>query len=400
MFCLVEVYDPYKKFGLTRVINAATCLTRLGGSMPDPSVFDAMKDSSRAFIRIPVLQSWAGDIIAKAFGAEAALPTSGASNALQLATAACIFKETNLHEYDPLDNPDCTDIIQRLPLNTEGLKTEFIVMKNNRNVYDHSVECAGGKLIEAGSKYEVSEEDLIKAYNPKHTAAYYYTIQLSGEVMSLTEFSKIAHEQGVPVIVDAAPNLTHKQIPGELIECGADLVIFSGGKHLGGPNNTGMLIGKDRLIKLAHLNAYPFDGIGRAAKMSRETILGLVRALELWLHRDDEAYYQELKDKANQIADRLQKIPGISSGVILEPTVIPELSKPSYAYIELNEKARISLKRLHEKLLECHPPIETLYEPFFITEEAKNKITIKPEYLLPGDENHIIEKIKKIMDMM
>ncbi|MFP3952415.1 MAG: aminotransferase class V-fold PLP-dependent enzyme [Candidatus Bathyarchaeia archaeon] len=396
MLLLEEKFDLYKKFGLLRVINAATCLTRLGGSKPDPCVFDVMKEASRSFIRIPALQSWAGEVIADAFGAEAALPTSGASNALQLATAACIFRDTELEDYDPLDRPDCTDIIQRLPLRTAGLKTDFIVMKSDRNVYDHSVECVGGRLIEAGSKHKVSEEDLIKAYHPESTAAYYYTVQVSRDIMPLAEFSRIAHEQEAPVIVDAAPNLTHKEIPHKLIEDGADLLIFSGGKHLGGPNNTGLLVGRGE-IKLAHLNAYPFDGIGRAAKMSRETIMGLVKALELWFNRDEDAYYQELEGKSHDIADKLNEIPGVSSGVIYEPTLIPELSKPSYAYIELNENAGITLKGLHEKLLEGEPPIETLLEPLFITNEAGGRITIKAAYLLPEDEEIIIERIKTIM---
>ena len=99
---LAGAYDPYEKYGLKRVINAATCLTLLGGSMPHPEVFKAMEDASNAFVSIPVLQQWAGKRIAGAFGAEAGLPTAGAVNALILAVASCMMKGTELEDHDPL----------------------------------------------------------------------------------------------------------------------------------------------------------------------------------------------------------------------------------------------------------------------------------------------------------
>ena len=98
-------YDPYEKYGLKRVINAATSLTLLGGSMPHPDVFKAMEDASKAFVSIPHLQHWAGKRIAEAFGAEAGLPTAGAVNALILAVASCMMKGTELEDHDPLDPP-------------------------------------------------------------------------------------------------------------------------------------------------------------------------------------------------------------------------------------------------------------------------------------------------------
>ena len=162
----------------------------------------------------------------------------------------------------------------------------------------------------------------------------------------------MAHSHGVPLIVDAAPRLTHKAISRGLLGAGADLVIFSGGKQLGGPNNSGILIGRRDLVKLAHLQAYPFDGIGRASKMSRETIAGLVKALELFMERDDDAYYRGLEEKTRELSARLHGIPGITSGVLREPRVVGGLVDPSYAYIELDGDSGTSLKGLHTALLE------------------------------------------------
>ena len=389
-------YNPYEKFGLKRVINAATCLTLLGGSMPHPDVFKAMEDASKAFVSIPALQHWAGKRIAEAFGAESGLPTAGAVNALILAVASCIMKGTELEVHDPLGPRVWDHIVQRLPAQTEGLKTEVIVQGVNRNVYDHAVECAGARIIEAGSKERTTRGDLSEAFDEERTAGYYYTVTASKGKLPIKDVAEVAHGHGVPLIVDAAPSLTHKAIPGGILDAGADLVVFSGGKQMGGPNNSGILIGRSDLVKLAHLQSYPFDGIGRASKMSRETIVGLIKALELFMERDDEVYYRNLEEKTRALSAQLDGVPGITSGVLQEPTAVGGLIGPSYAYIELDD-AGISLKGLHTALLDGDPSIQTLHEPYFITPEAKDRITLKAEYLLEGDDEIILNRIADII---
>ena len=198
--------------------------------------------------------------------------------------------------------------------------------------------------------------------------------------------------------MDAAPSLTHKAIPRGILGAGADLAIFSGGKQMGGPNNSGILIGRRDLVKLAHLQSYPFDGIGRASKMSRETIAGLVKALGLFMERDDDAYYRALEEKTRELSARLHGIPGITSGVLREPNAVGGLVGPSYAYIELDGDAGTSLKGLHTALLDGEPSIRTLHEPYFITPHAKDRITLKAEYLLEGDDETILDRITKIIE--
>jgi len=177
---------------------------------------------------------------------------------------------------------------------------------------------------------------------------------------------------------------------------GADLVIFSGGKQFGGPNNSGILLGKRNLIKLAHLQGYPFDGIGRAAKMSRETIIGLIAALDLFLMRDDDAYYTAMMNETQIFSDKLGTINGLRSGVILEPSICSDIIPPSYAWIEMDSE-KMTLRELYNALLFGEPSIRTLYEPFFITKEATNRITLKVEYLLPGDKEIIMNKLCQIL---
>ncbi len=283
-------------------------------------------------------------------------------------------------------------------MHTEGLKTEFIVQGVNRNVYDHAVECAGASLVEAGTRESTTRSDLSDAFNEERTAGYYYTVTTAKGKLPIRDVAEVAHDQGVPLIVDAAPSLTHKAIPRGILEAGADLAIFSGGKQMGGPNNSGILIGRRDLVKLAHLQSYPFDGIGRASKMSRETIAGLIKALELFMERDDNAYYSGLEEKTRALSTRLDEIPGITSGILQEPTIIGGLIGPSYAYIELHGETGISLKGLHTALLEGDPSIRTLHEPYFITPEAKDRITLKAEYLLEGDDDTILDRIKEIIE--
>ena len=385
--------DPFRRYGLRRVVNAATCLTRLGGSTPHPKVMEAMAEASRAFIHIPVLQRWAGGEIAKATGAEAGLPTAGAVNGIMLACAACIMRGTELEGHDPLEPETWSHLSGRLPLDTEGLRTEFVAQRVNRYSYDFAVAATGGRIVET----EATAEALVAAYDPDRTAAYYYTVR-GGKGVPLETVMEVAHSRGVPVIVDAAPDLRPKSILTYYTGKGADLVVFSGGKHLGGPNNTGLLCGRADLMKLAHLQAYPFDGIGRAAKMSKETIVGLVEALWLYLGRDDDASFRRFEEECRGIADRLNEVPGVTAGVTYEYTIDEGLPMTPFAYLELDEaRTGVTLSQLHRDLKKGDPPIETLLEPSFLIPDYRHRITINPEYLLEGDDDLIIKRVKDIL---
>ena len=392
------MYNPYEKYGLRRTINAATSLTRLGGSISFPEVFKAMEDASKSFVQIPELQAWAGEKIAEATGAEAGLPAAGASNALMLATAACIMKGTELEKYDPLELETWSHLTQKLPAHTEDLKTEFIVQKNDRNIYDHAVECAGGRLVEVGSDEGTSEAELDEAFNPQKTAAYYFTVRSSHNSLPLETVVKVAHKHGVPVIVDAAAELPPKKKLTQYIEKGADLVIFSGGKFIAGPNNSGILAGRKDLIKLAHLQAYPFHGVGRASKMSRETIVGFVTALKIYMEQDEEALFKAWESKANLIANQLGMIPGVEVGITYQRTVEEGEPMAPLCYLMIDEEALgMTGRELANKLREGDPSIEAPYEPKYLIEDYHGKLTINPEYMLEGDEKIVVQRIKELL---
>ncbi len=386
--------DPYKKLGVRRVINAATSLTRLGGSKAHPTVYKAMQEASNSFVQIPELQHWAGKKIAEATGAEAGHPTAGASNAITLAAAACIMKGTPLEEYDPLELETWTALARRLPAHTDGLKTEFIVQRTNRNTYDHAIEFAGGKIVEA----DPTPEALHEAHN-KNTAAYYYTVRSGEDAQPLPKIVEIAHSHDAPVIVDAAAELPPKSNLRRYIEEGADLVVFSAGKTIAAPNNSGILAGRADLIKLAHLQSYPFHGVGRASKMSRETIVGMATALQLYLDKDEEKQFKKWKKKAEWIRDQLQPLPGVTAGLDAQSTVEDDTPMVPVAYIKLDPAATgVTGAELSKRLRDGDPSIEALYEPGFMLKDAKDKLMINPQYLDDQDTETVVETIKAILE--
>lgn len=381
-------YNPYEKYGLRLVVNAAGTFTSVGGSIASPEVFKAMEDASKSFMHITWLQKWAGKHIAEATGAEAGLPTSGAGSSLILAAAACIFKGTELEEYEPAYPENWSHISQKIPAHTEGLKNEFIIHKSNRNMYDHAVEVAGGHVVEVGTKEEgATIEELEAAYNPEKTAAYYITQGRNRNHQSVSAVAEVAHRHGVPLIVDAAGQLPPKTNLKRFIKEGADLVAFSGGKSMEGPNNSGILAGRKDLIKLAHLQAFPFHGIGRSAKMSRETIVGLVTALKIYQEQDEESRYKVMDQKARYLVEELNKLPDVKAEI--KQNTLEKFTTP-LVYVRPGKGYDISVRDLYVELENGTPSIKT--------STFGGVVSLNPKYLLEGDEEIIITRIREILE--
>ena len=394
LYVLMSLYNPFNKYGVKRVINAATSITTLGGSIPDQSIFKAMAEAGKSFTSITELQVWAGKEIAKATGAEAGLPVASAVCGLQLSAAACMMRGTELENHELLDMRGWSHITMRLPLHTEGLRTEFIVQRTNRNTYDYSVELAGGRFREV----EPREEELLEVYDPEKTAAYYYTARNLMGSLPLEKVIEIAKVNKVPVIVDAAAEIPPRRKLRMYMDKGVDLVSFSGGKHLAGPNNSGLLAGRADLIKLAHLQSYPFNGVGRASKMSRETIVGLVEALWIYLDHDEEEAFTGWVRWAKYFRDELSRFPGVSAEIVYQRVVEDGEPMAPFCAISLDESVTgVSGKELVSSLKEWEPVIYVIYEPEFLLGPCPGKITINPQYMLEGEHPLVVEKIKQIL---
>ena len=237
-----------------------------------------------------------------------------------------------------------------------------------------------------GTDEGTTEEELDEAFNPERTAGYFFTVVSStgslprGDALPLETVIRIAHDNDVPVIVDASLTLPPKKNLREFISQGADLVAFSGGKFIPGPSNSGMLAGKRALIRLASLQARK-DGIGRGSKISGGTILGFVTALNVYLRQDEEALFDILESKSKWMAEQLNMIPGVEAGVV------------TYKYVQIdNEVFGLTESELSEKLGEGNPSISAPYN------DRHGNLMINPVGLREGDESIILQRIREILN--
>lgn len=290
----------YERLGLTPIINARSTYTTLGGSLMAPEVLDAMREAAAEFIPLDELQDKASEVIARVTGAEAGLVTGGAAASLLIGTAACIAGDSRA-------------IGDRLP-DTTGLKNEAIMFRAHRNGYDHSIRASGVRIVEVGYGHHSIPYELEAAFTDRTAlVAYLMSPWASRGALPLPHVVEVAHSHGVPVMVDAAAMLPPATNLTRFISEGADLVAFSGGKSIGGPQSSGVLAGRADLIRAARVHNSPNHSIGRTGKASKEDIVGLMTALERYVARDHERDDARWRRMAQVAADLLQGIPGVEA---------------------------------------------------------------------------------------
>ncbi len=268
----------YEQLGVRTHINCATTYTRLGGSVMRPEVAQAMADAAGCFVNIFDLQDAVGRRLATLTNNEAAYVSNGAAAGLALTTAACMTGED-------------LALMSRLPGQTEGMKNEVVVHRVQRNWYDIAIRQVGAKIVEIGHSLETQAWELDAAINERTAAVFYFAgSHLNRNTLPLSYVVERAHARGVPVIVDAAAQLPPVSNLWKFTrDEGADAAIFSGGKGLQGPQNSGLVVGTERIINAVKLNGPPHQRIGRSLKMSKEAMIGLLAAVEVWLETDFDA---------------------------------------------------------------------------------------------------------------
>lgn len=303
----------YEKYGVKRVVNAAFHLTRLGGSTLSPKVLEAMEESNESYCYMWDLIKKGGEHIAKRIGAPAAWITSGAFNALVLAAAACMAGK------DP-------EKMRRLP-NTEGMKDEFIIQRCARLlVYDRSIEVAGGKFVFVGDERWGCKPELIENAITDRTAGIHYAWPAWGNpgIANLEDVLDVAHNHGVPVIVDAAGATYPPEQLSEFVDMGCDLVAI-GGKYVGGPNSTGFVYGRKDLVDAIGLHSFIgveagpeeqsgyYRSIGRGYKLDRQEVIGMLVAFDEWLEIDHaKERFEPAWEKVHYIEDKIKNLPGLT----------------------------------------------------------------------------------------
>ena len=293
-----DAEQAYRNLGVTPIINASGSVTRLGGSRTRPEVLEQMAGTARVMVNIDELNRKAGEEIARLVGSEAAMVSSGAAGGLLLQAAACIAGN------DP-------NKMLRLP-ETEGMKNEIIMQTMHRFPYDHAYRAVGAKIVEIGNYLFNHPWELEGAINERTAAVAYLCAPFTSKrVMPLAQVCEIAHAHDVPVIVDAASMLPPRANLKRYLRDGADMVIFSGGKGIRGPQGTGILCGRADLIDAALANASPAQFIGRSAKVAKEEIVGLVTALSMFVEEDEEAEMAWYREMAQRVVDSLIEVPGL-----------------------------------------------------------------------------------------
>ncbi|HIK90013.1 MAG TPA: aminotransferase class V-fold PLP-dependent enzyme [Dehalococcoidia bacterium] len=288
--------------GVTPLINAGGPNTKHSGSRPRLEAIEAMEAMSEVFVDMDELLLAAGERIAEITGNEAATITSGASGGLVVQAAAAMAKD------DP-------ERITQLHI-TDGMPSELIIQRGHRFVYDHLYLAPGSSFVEVGRPTDSTIEEIEQAIGP-NTAALIHLESPYKETFGvpLPELAELAHAHGLPVLADCASMLPPRENLSKYTAQGADLVSFSGGKAVRGPQSTGFLIGKPEWVEFARLNNAPNPGVTRAQKVSKEEIAGLLAALEAFVSVDEEAETKHYRDQMNFIIDQITEIPGITAEI-------------------------------------------------------------------------------------
>jgi uncharacterized pyridoxal phosphate-dependent enzyme len=290
--------NVYEELGVTTVINGQGTMTVLGGSLPRPEVEEVMALGGKHFVSIVELEVAAGKRIAEMLKLPegyTALVTAGAAAAMQSGLAGILTG----------DNPK---FIEQIP-DLTGMRSEVIIQKTHRNPFDHQLRNTGVKLIEVETV-----EDVKRVINPRTAMMHFSNFANDEGQIKVEEWVKLAHEHNIPAFIDAAADTPPVSHLWDYAVMGYDLIAFSGGKAIRGPQCAGLLIGKKELVTYALMNNSPNeDTIGRSQKVGKEEIVGMVKAVELYLKDDHEALNREWQERLEYVSAQITKIPSVTT---------------------------------------------------------------------------------------
>ena len=291
-----------EELGVVPIINAGGPNTKHSGSRPRQETLEAMREVSSSFVQMEEMLIAAGEEIARLLGVEAATVTSGASGGLVVQAAAAIARD------DP-------ELIARLPM-ADGIPNELIIQRRQRFVYDHLYLGAGARLVEVGNSEGCDLDELIGAISEKTAGIIHLESPFKNRgAVPLPDLVEAAHERGLPVLCDAASMLPPRANLTKFVDQGADLVSFSGGKGIRGPQSTGILLGNATWVEYARLNNAPYATAARGQKVSREEIAGILAALRTFVDEDEEAETQNYKRQMEFVVDLVAEVPGVRAVV-------------------------------------------------------------------------------------
>jgi len=364
--------NPYEELGVSTVINCEGTMTMLGGSILRPELEAVMAMAGRHFVSIPELEVAAGKRIAEMLklpDGYTALVTSGAAAAIQSGLAGILTGDNEA-------------FIRQLPDLTR-MKSEVIIQKSHRNPFDHQLRSTGVKLIEIETR-----EQLRQAVSDRTAMMHFSNFANAAGQIKVDEWAKLAKQYNVPCMNDAAADTPPVSHLWDYTNMGYDLVTFSGGKAMRGPQCAGLIIGRKDLVACALLNNSPHeDTLGRSQKVGKEEIVGMVKALELYLKDDHAALTREWQARLEFISHELTRVSGVSTSFF-----VPDIAN-HVPHMQITWDSRVSLEPQHvsEMLRNSRPAI------VIGGGEGRPGLTMCSFMLQPGEDKIVVGQLSRIL---
>ena len=368
--------NVYEELGVTTVINGQGTMTVLGGSLMRPEVEAAMSLAARHFVSVPDLEVAAGKRISEMLKLPdnySAIVTAGAAAAMESGLAGILTG----------DNPK---FIQQIP-DLTGMKSEVIIQKTHRNPFDHQLRNTGAKLIEVES-----QEDVRKAVNSRTAMMHFSNFANAAGQIKVDEWVKLGKELNIPTFIDAAADTPPVSHLWDYAHMGYDLIAFSGGKAMRGPQCAGLLVGRKDLVAYALLNNSPHeDTIGRSQKVGKEEIIGMIKALELYLADDHEALNREYQRRLELVARKLSTLSGVTTSYF-----VPDVAN-HVPHMEIKWEPRINLspEDALSTLRKSKPSIVLARAEKH--GETRPGLTMNSFMLQPGEDAVIADKLYELL---
>ena len=360
--------DYFRELGVRPFINAAGTYTAMTASLMPPEVIEAIQYASKHYVMLDELHDRVGQRIATLVHSEAAMVTSGAASALTLGTAAIL---TGTDRQKIVDLP-----------NLAGMKSECIIQKSHRFGYDHAVRNCGVKLVEVETP-----EELERAVNGQTALMLFYNNNNKEGRIQDEQFVQLGKKHGIPTFNDAAADVPPVDNLWKYTKMGFDLVAFSGGKGIRGPQSAGLLLGSKSLIEAARLNAPPNGNtVGRGMKVNKEEMLGMLVALELFLHKDHERERREFDKRAEAIRSGASAVPGVKAEIF-----VPEVANHV-------PHVRISWDGADEAAAAAAVKAMKDGEPSIGTRNEANALVIGVWMMRPGEEKVVARRLRQVLE--
>ena len=360
--------DYFKELGIRTFINAAGTYTSMTGSLMPQEVIDAINYGSLEYVNLDELQDKVGKRIAELLECEYATVSSGCFGAMSIAMAGVMSGK------DPKK-------IKQLP-DTTGLRNEVILQESHTIGYAQALTNVGAKLV----KVKTAEE-LENAINEKTAMLWFLNANTDRGDIKWEEFVSLGKKHNIPTFIDCAADVPPVDNLFKFTRIGFDMVAFSGGKGLRGPQSAGLLLGKKEYIEAARLHTPPRgETIGRGMKVNKEEVLGMLAALELYLNKDHQAEWKMWEDQIDLISESVKSIGGVETTIHVPPHAN---HVPSLKIRWDQSKVNISPDNVRKILRDGSPSIETVGN--------KNEIGITTWMMVPGQEKIVAKKIKKIL---